>query len=82
MMPGEWRRAVRPNTKLFFAETIGNPRINVLDIRTVADIAHENGVPLIADNTIATPYLLASVRARRRHRRARRHEVPRRATAP
>jgi O-acetylhomoserine (thiol)-lyase len=55
---GEWRRAVRPNTKLFFAETIGNPRINVLDIRTVADIAHENGVPLIADNTIATPYLL------------------------
>ncbi|MEO6827265.1 MAG: bifunctional o-acetylhomoserine/o-acetylserine sulfhydrylase [Microbacteriaceae bacterium] len=54
----EWRRAVRPNTKLFFAETIGNPRINVLDIRTVADIAHENGVPLIADNTIATPYLL------------------------
>jgi O-acetylhomoserine (thiol)-lyase len=56
--PGEWRRAVRPNTKLFFAETIGNPRINVLDIRTVADIAHENGVPLIADNTIATPYLL------------------------
>ncbi|GAB3032840.1 bifunctional o-acetylhomoserine/o-acetylserine sulfhydrylase [Parafrigoribacterium mesophilum] len=55
---GEWRRAVRPNTKLFFAETIGNPRINVLDIRAVADIAHENGVPLIADNTIATPYLL------------------------
>jgi O-acetylhomoserine (thiol)-lyase len=54
----EWRRAVRPNTKLFFAETIGNPRINVLDIRAVADIAHENGVPLIADNTIATPYLL------------------------
>ncbi|MEO6944244.1 MAG: bifunctional o-acetylhomoserine/o-acetylserine sulfhydrylase [Lacisediminihabitans sp.] len=54
----EWRRAVRPNTKLLFAETIGNPRINVLDIRAVADIAHENGVPLIADNTIATPYLL------------------------
>jgi len=56
--PEEWRRAIRPNTKLLFAETIGNPRINVLDIRTVADIAHENGVPLIADNTIATPYLL------------------------
>jgi O-acetylhomoserine (thiol)-lyase len=55
---GEWRRAVRPNTKLFFAETIGNPRINVLDIRAVADIAHAAGVPLIADNTIATPYLL------------------------
>lgn len=54
----EWRRAVRPNTKLFFAETIGNPRINVLDIRLVADVAHKNGVPLIADNTIATPYLI------------------------
>jgi O-acetylhomoserine (thiol)-lyase len=54
----EWRRAVRPNTKLFFAETIGNPRINVLDIRTVADVAHDNGVPLIVDNTIATPYLI------------------------
>jgi O-acetylhomoserine (thiol)-lyase len=56
--PDEWRRAIRPNTKLLFAETIGNPRINVLDIRTVADIAHENGVPLVVDNTIATPYLL------------------------
>ncbi|MGF3055770.1 bifunctional o-acetylhomoserine/o-acetylserine sulfhydrylase [Microbacterium sp. YY-01] len=56
--PEEWRRAVRPNTKLFFAETIGNPKINVLDIRTIADIAHENNVPLIVDNTIATPYLI------------------------
>ena len=56
--PEEWRRAVRPNTKLLFAETIGNPQINVLDIRTVADIAHEAGVPLIVDNTIATPYLI------------------------
>lgn len=54
----EWRRAVRPNTKLFFAETIGNPKINVLDISRVADIAHESGVPLIVDNTIATPYLI------------------------
>jgi O-acetylhomoserine (thiol)-lyase len=56
--PEAWRAAVRPNTKLFFAETIGNPQINVLDIRTVADIAHESGVPLIVDNTIATPYLI------------------------
>ena len=56
--PDAWRAAVRPNTKLFFAETIGNPAINVLDIRTVADIAHANGVPLIVDNTIATPYLI------------------------
>ena len=54
----EWRRAVRPNTKLFFAETIGNPKINVLDIRGIADIAHDSGVPLIVDNTIATPYLV------------------------
>ncbi|PZQ92122.1 MAG: bifunctional o-acetylhomoserine/o-acetylserine sulfhydrylase [Leifsonia xyli] len=54
----EWRAAVRPNTKAFFAETIGNPRINVLDIELVAGIAHENEVPLIVDNTIATPYLI------------------------
>ncbi len=54
----EWRRAVRPNTKLFFAETIGNPKINVLDISLVADVAHSNGVPVIIDNTIATPYLI------------------------
>jgi O-acetylhomoserine (thiol)-lyase len=54
----EWRRAVRPNTKLFFAETIGNPKINVLDISLVADAAHESGIPLIVDNTIATPYLI------------------------
>lgn len=54
----EWRRAVRPNTKLFFAETIGNPKINILDIRKVSDVAHEAGVPLIVDNTIATPYLI------------------------
>ncbi len=54
----EWRRAVRPNTKLFFAETIGNPKINILDIELVAGVAHESGVPLIVDNTIATPYLI------------------------
>ena len=54
----EWRRAVRPNTKLFFAETIGNPKINVLDIQLVADVAHDAGIPLIVDNTIATPYLI------------------------
>ncbi|HEV7812611.1 MAG TPA: bifunctional o-acetylhomoserine/o-acetylserine sulfhydrylase [Leifsonia sp.] len=54
----EWARAVRPNTKLFFAETIGNPRINILDIELVASAAHEAGVPLIVDNTIATPFLI------------------------
>ncbi|MET4781719.1 bifunctional o-acetylhomoserine/o-acetylserine sulfhydrylase [Glaciihabitans sp. UYNi722] len=56
--PAEWARAVRPNTKLFFAETIGNPKINILDITSVSDVAHQNGVPLIVDNTIATPYLI------------------------
>ena len=54
----EWAAAVRPNTKLFFAETIGNPKINILDIEKVAGIAHENNLPLIVDNTIATPYLI------------------------
>ncbi|MEO7348455.1 MAG: bifunctional o-acetylhomoserine/o-acetylserine sulfhydrylase [Terrimesophilobacter sp.] len=54
----EWRRAVKPNTKLFFAETIGNPKINLLNIRLVSDAAHTAGVPLIVDNTIATPYLV------------------------
>ncbi|WP_406071128.1 bifunctional o-acetylhomoserine/o-acetylserine sulfhydrylase [Micromonospora sp. NBC_01638] len=53
-----WRAAVRPNTKAFFAESIGNPRSNVLAVRAVADVAHEAGVPLIVDNTIATPFLL------------------------
>ncbi|WP_017793494.1 bifunctional o-acetylhomoserine/o-acetylserine sulfhydrylase [Leucobacter salsicius] len=56
--PAAWQRAVRPNTKLFFAESIANPRSNVLDIRAVADVAHENNVPLIVDNTVASPYLV------------------------
>ncbi len=54
----EWRRAIRPNTKLLFAETIGNPKINILDIQLVADVAHAAGVPLIVDNTIGTPFLI------------------------
>nr|BFF13596.1 hypothetical protein GCM10025699_48990 [Microbacterium flavescens] len=49
---------MRPNTKLFFAETIGNPKINILDIEKVSQVAHAEGVPLIVDNTIATPYLI------------------------
>ncbi|MBB5791220.1 aminotransferase class I/II-fold pyridoxal phosphate-dependent enzyme [Jiangella mangrovi] len=52
-----WRGAVRANTKAFFAETIGNPAGNVLDIEAVATVAHEYGLPLIVDNTFATPYL-------------------------
>lgn len=52
-----WRGAVRDDTKAFFAETIGNPGGNVLDIEAVARIAHEHGLPLLVDNTFATPYL-------------------------
>ena len=52
-----WRGAVRGNTKAFYGETIGNPGGNVLDIEGVAAIAHEHGIPLIVDNTFATPYL-------------------------
>ena len=54
----EWQQAVKPNTKLFFAETIGNPKVSILDIRKVAGVAHKNGLPLIVDNTVATPYLI------------------------
>jgi O-acetylhomoserine (thiol)-lyase len=54
----EWKRAVRPNTKAFFGETIANPRINILDIEGVAGVAHDAGIPLLVDNTIATPYLI------------------------
>ncbi len=53
-----WAAAVRPNTKAFYAETIGNPKNDILDISGVADAAHANGVPLIVDNTIASPYLI------------------------
>ena len=53
-----WREAVRPNTKAFFAETISNPKIDILDTPGVSAVAHDNGVPLIVDNTIATPYLI------------------------
>jgi O-acetylhomoserine (thiol)-lyase len=53
-----WRTAARPETRLFFAESITNPLATVLDVRRIADIAHEVGVPLVVDNTVATPYLL------------------------
>ncbi len=57
----QWRAAVRPNTKLFYAETLGNPRGNVVDVRKVADLAHEAGVPLLVDNTVPTPWLLRPI---------------------
>ena len=53
-----WRSAVRPNTKAFYGEVLANPRNNFLDIENIADIAHENGIPLIVDNTVPTPYLV------------------------
>ncbi|MFJ8443093.1 bifunctional o-acetylhomoserine/o-acetylserine sulfhydrylase [Kitasatospora griseola] len=56
-----WRAAVRPNTKALFAESLGNPRGNVLDVRAVADVAHAAGVPLIVDNTVPTPFLLRPI---------------------
>jgi O-acetylhomoserine (thiol)-lyase len=62
--PGDldsWRKAVRPNTKAFFGETIANPKNDILDIEGVAKIAHEIGVPLIVDNTVATPYVIKPI---------------------
>ena len=55
--PAAWRAALKDNTKLLFAETIGNPGGNVLDIEAVAEIAHAHQTPLMVDNTFATPYL-------------------------
>ncbi|MDN5632164.1 O-acetylhomoserine aminocarboxypropyltransferase/cysteine synthase family protein, partial [Kocuria sp.] len=59
--PQQWRDAVRPTTVAFFGEMIPNPRNDVLDVETVAGIAPEAGVPLIVDNTVATPYLVRPV---------------------
>jgi len=59
--PQAWRDAVRPTTKAFFGETIPNPQADILDIEAVAAVAHEVGVPLIVDNTVATPYLLRPI---------------------
>ncbi|WP_408597473.1 O-acetylhomoserine aminocarboxypropyltransferase [Limnohabitans sp.] len=61
VQPGDidgWRAAVRPNTQLFFGETVGNPGLDVLDIPTIAQIAHEAGVPLLVDSTLTSPYLM------------------------
>ena len=59
--PESWRKAVRPNTKAFFGETIANPKNEILDIKAIADVAHEIGLPLIVDNTVATPYLIKPI---------------------
>ncbi len=55
--PENFRRALRPETRALFAETIGNPQLNVLDIEAVAGVAREAGIPLIVDNTLASPFL-------------------------
>jgi len=59
--PESWKKAVKPNTKAFFGETIANPKNEILDIRAIADVAHSVGVPLIVDNTVATPYLIKPI---------------------
>lgn len=59
--PQSWKKAARPNTKAFFGETIANPKNDVLDIEAVAKVAHEVGVPLIVDNTVATPFLIRPI---------------------
>ena len=59
--PESWQKAVKPNTKAFFGETIANPKNDLLDIEAVAKVAHKNGVPLIVDNTVATPFLIRPI---------------------
>ena len=59
--PESWRKASRENTKAFFGETIANPKNDVLDISAVAKVAHEIGVPLIVDNTVATPFVIKPI---------------------
>ena len=57
----QWRAAIRPNTKAFFGEVLANPRNDVFDIEGVSKVAHDNGIPLIVDNTVPTPYLIRPI---------------------
>lgn len=59
--PESWRAAIQPNTKALFGESIANPRNDLLDIRAVADVAHAAGIPLIVDNTVATPFIIKPI---------------------
>jgi O-acetylhomoserine (thiol)-lyase len=54
----QWRAAIRPNTKAFFGEVLANPKNDIFDLEGVSGVAHENGIPLIVDNTVPTPYLI------------------------
>ena len=59
--PENFEKAIRPNTRLLYAETLGNPNSDVIDIEAIAAVAHRHGIPLIVDNTFATPYLLRPI---------------------
>lgn len=59
--PENFEKAIQPNTKLLYAETLGNPNSDVVDIEAISAIAHKHGIPLIVDNTFATPYLLRPI---------------------
>ncbi|MDR2542739.1 MAG: O-acetylhomoserine aminocarboxypropyltransferase/cysteine synthase [Treponema sp.] len=59
--PANFEKAIKPNTKAIFFETMGNPNSSIVDIEAVAEIAHKNSIPVIADNTFATPYLLRPI---------------------
>jgi len=57
----EWEEAIQPNTKLFFAESLPNPRLEVVDLEPIANLGKAHGIPLVVDNTIPTPYLLRPI---------------------
>lgn len=59
--PESWKKAIKPNTKAFFGETIANPKNEIFDIESIAKVAHDNGLPLIVDNTVATPFLIKPI---------------------
>ena len=59
--PQNFEKAIQPNTKLLYAETLGNPNSDVIDIEAISAIAHRHGIPLIVDNTFATPFLLRPI---------------------
>ncbi|MBP5456488.1 MAG: O-acetylhomoserine aminocarboxypropyltransferase/cysteine synthase [Paludibacteraceae bacterium] len=59
--PNNFEQAIRPNTKLLYAETLGNPNSNVIDLQAIANIAHKHGIPFIVDSTFATPFLLRPI---------------------
>ena len=76
--PENFRAAITPKTRAIYAETVGNPRLDTLDIRAVADVAHAAGIPLIVDNTLPKPVSAHAHRARRRYRRSLGDQVHRR----